>query len=127
MTIAFNKTTQKQKRQFLRTHMPKAEIILWSRLRRKQVEGYKFRRQYSVGSYVIDFYSPQLKLAIEIDGETHFGETAEGYDRNRQEYIEHFGIQFLRFTNKNVYHNLNGVLQKIRDEIEVRKNKPPHR
>jgi very-short-patch-repair endonuclease len=52
--------------------MPLAEIILWERLKNRQLEGYKFRRQYSVQDFVIDFYCPELKLAVEIDGESHY-------------------------------------------------------
>ena len=52
--------------------MPLAEIILWERLKNRQLEGYKFRRQYNVQDFVIDFYCPELKLAVEIDGESHY-------------------------------------------------------
>ncbi len=64
--------------------MPVAERLLWSRLRGKLIAGYKFRRQYSVESFVIDFYCPQAKLAIEVDGESHYRSGAEEYDRLRQ-------------------------------------------
>ncbi|MFH1335220.1 MAG: endonuclease domain-containing protein [Candidatus Zixiibacteriota bacterium] len=97
---------------------------MWSRLQRKQVWGYKFRRQFSVGSYVVDFYCPELKLAIEIDGASHFKEGAEDYDHNRQESIEQLGISFLRFTNSDIYKNLNGVLQSIGDKIQKVKPSP---
>lgn len=63
--------------------------------------------------FVIDFYSPILKLAIEIDGESHFHEGAAEYDRERQSYIESLGIQFIRFRNNDVYENLDGVLESI--------------
>ena len=63
--------------------------------------------------FVIDFYSPILKLAIEIDGESHSSEGAAEYDRERQTYIESFGIKFIRFTNNDVYNNLDGVLESI--------------
>lgn len=93
--------------------MPLAEKLLWAKLRSKSVNGYKFRRQYSVEKYVIDFYCPQLKLAVEIDGESHFIEGAEDADRNRQSEIEQFGITFLRFTNIDIYENLDAVLSTI--------------
>jgi very-short-patch-repair endonuclease len=104
--------------------MPKAEVFMWSRLKQKQLLGYKFRRQYSVGSYVIDFYCPELKVAIEIDGTSHFKEGAEYYDSNRQESIEQLGIKFLRFNNKEVHKNLNGVLEVIIDTVRTIR-KPP--
>ena len=98
--------------------MPPAEIILWSRLKGRQVEGYKFRRQYSVEHFVIDFYCPELKLAVEIDGDSHYTEDANQSDIQGQSQIEAFGIQFLRFTNRKVYENLEGALLKIKERIE---------
>jgi very-short-patch-repair endonuclease len=97
----------------------RAEIILWSRLKGKQMLGYKFRRQYSVGSYVIDFYCPELKFAIEIDGPTHFEDEAKEYDENRQKFIESFRITFLRFNNMDVYNNLEGVLKSIMEKVQA--------
>ena len=98
--------------------MPKAEALLWIQLSRKQVKGYKFRRQYGIGSYVLDFYCPKLKLAIEVDGESHFVKGAEEYDRERQHSIEGVGITFLRFLNTDIYENMNGVIQTIVEKIE---------
>jgi very-short-patch-repair endonuclease len=77
------------------------------------MNGFKFRRQYSVNQYVIDFYCPELKLAIEIDGDSHHGYFSEKYDNERQKYIESFGIHFMRFTNEDVCNNIDGVLQMI--------------
>ena len=92
---------------------PPAEVILWPRLRGEQVSGWKFRRQYSVGPYVLDFYCPRLKLAIEIDGPTHDGDEACVYDANRQAFIECHGITFLRFRNERVYWQLDAVIETI--------------
>ncbi len=118
MTQFFNRSTEKEKGRFLRRSMPRAEVILWSKLKGKQVLGHKFRRQYSVGSYLLDFYCPALKLAIEIDGDSHFGEGSAEYDSQRQAFIESFSITFLRFTNKEVVNNLDGVLERIRRTAE---------
>jgi very-short-patch-repair endonuclease len=98
--------------------MPKAEVILWEKLSRKQMHGAKFRRQYSVDQYIIDFYCPRLKLAIEMDGDSHYMINAEQSDKNRQLHIEVYGIKFLRFTNTEIYENLDGVLQVIYNAIE---------
>jgi very-short-patch-repair endonuclease len=98
--------------------MSKSEIILWSKLSGKQMLGYKFRRQYGVDQYVLDFYCPRLKLAIEVDGESHFMPGAEEQDKARQEYIEAYGIRFLRFMNPDVCENIDGVCQDIYDKIE---------
>jgi len=80
--------------------------------------GHKFRRQHSVDQYVIDFYCPKLKLAIEVDGESHFTAIARVYDRRRQEFIESFGIRFLRITNIDILDNLDGVLDEISKTIQ---------
>jgi len=117
MTIIFNRTSERVKRKALRKAMPKAEVILWVYLKNRQLHGYKFRRQYSVGPYIIDFYCPKLKLAIEIDGPTHFTKQAERYDLQRQKYIESFGIHFLRVTNLDVYENIDGVIERITEYL----------
>ena len=113
MTQFFNKTSEKEKRRSLRNNMTAAEALVWSRLRNNLVLGYKFRRQYSVGPYVIDFYCPALKLAVEIDGDSHFVTEAIDNDQRRQAFIESFGIQFLRFTNHEVNRGMDAVLEKI--------------
>ncbi len=88
-------------------------MIRWSRLKGRQLLGYKFRRQFSVGSYILDFYCPSLRLAIEIDGESHFNPEAKEYDSRRQRFIESLGISVVRFTNTDVRENLDGVLQML--------------
>jgi very-short-patch-repair endonuclease len=117
MTKLYNKTSEKDKRQSLRNNMPPAEQLIWARLKGKQVENCKFRRQYSVGAFVIDFYTVELKLAIEIDGDSHFADGAEVADRERQSFIESSGIRFLRFTNRQVYEELDAVIEAISQMI----------
>ncbi len=117
MTQIYNRNSEKQKRQQLRKNRPKAEYILWQKLRNKQIENCKFRSQYSVAEFVIDFYCAELKLAIEIDGESHFIDGTQEYDRERQAFIEATGIQFIRFTNNDVYENLEGVLEIVRLKV----------
>jgi very-short-patch-repair endonuclease len=118
MTLAFNKKKEQKKRRYFRKNMPKSEVILWSKLKNKQILGERFLRQYSVDQYVLDFYCPRLKLAIEVDGDSHFMRGAEEQDKVRQEYIEAFGIRFLRFTNEDVCKNVDGVCQTIYSVIE---------
>jgi very-short-patch-repair endonuclease len=102
-----------------------AERLLWQRLKRKQLAGVKFRRQYSVDEFVLDFYAPRVKLAIEIDGPMHLSEDARAYDEARTEHIEQFGIRILRVTNLDVYTNMEGVLLKIESTIrEILMNHP---
>jgi len=97
--------------------MPDAEIILWSRLKQNQILGYKFRRQFGIGGFVIDFYCPKLRLAIEVDGDTHFVGDAPQKDIARQKQIEGYDVKFLRVTNNDVYKNLDGVLKTIEHKV----------
>ncbi|MFH0804403.1 MAG: endonuclease domain-containing protein [Candidatus Zambryskibacteria bacterium] len=127
MTVIFNQKNNTSKRRTLRNNMTDAEIILWKKLGRKQMLGYKFRRQYSIDKFVVDFYCPKLKLAIEIDGDLHYqSNEIEDYDANRQILISTFGISFLRFQNPEIYKNIDGVLRTIESVILKSKyNKPP--
>ena len=118
MQRVYNKKKDQAKRRYLRKNMSKSEVILWSKLKNRQMHGERFLRQYGVDQYVLDFYCPRLKLAIEIDGDSHFMPGAEEQDKARQEYIESFGIQFLRFTNEDVYKNIDGVCQTLYNRIE---------
>jgi very-short-patch-repair endonuclease len=121
MTKIYNKRSEAPKRKLLRRSMSKPEVILWIHLSRKQMLGYKFRRQCSVDKYVIDFYSPRLKLAVEVDGQSHVEKGAPEYDQSRQSYIEALGIRFLRFTNDEIYKELQGLLQRIATTIQALK------
>ncbi len=124
MTELYNRNSEKEKRQFLRNNMTAAEQKLWLQLKGKQLENCKFRRQYSVAQFIIDFYSPEIKLAIEVDGDSHFQEGAQEYDRERQQFIESAKINFLRFTNNDIYNNMSAVCEIIRDKIQSLRNLP---
>ena len=121
MAYIYNKKKGQKKRRYLRKNMPKSEVLLWTKLKNNQIHGERFLRQYGVGQYILDFYCPRLKLAIEVDGESHYTSGAEEYDKDRQKYIEAYGIQFLRFTNPDICENLDGVCQMIFEEIEKKK------
>jgi len=118
MTELFNQVKEKAKRRTLRNNSPKAEIILWQKLRRKNIEGIRFRRQVSIGKYVVDFYCPKRKLVIEIDGESHFTEIAKQYDVARKKYFEGLGLHEIRFLNSDIYSSLPGVLEEILQKIK---------
>ena len=109
----YNNRGKKDLRKKLRNEAPQAERILWGKIQGSQLSNLKFRRQYGVGSFVIDFYCPKLRLAIEVDGDSHYKDGAEVYDKKRQKYIEEHNIHFLRFTNDDIYNNLDGVLEMI--------------
>ena len=104
MRKIFNNRDETRKRQALRREMPVAERLLWKQLRNEAL-GVKFRRQVSIGKYVVDFYCPSLHLAIEVDGESHAGEVAQKYDEVRQRAIESLGARFIRVNNEDVYRN----------------------
>jgi len=114
MKVIFNKAEVKSNRKVLRNNMPLAEQLIWHKLKNKQLVGYKFRRQYSINNFVVDFYCPKTKLAIEIDGESHFDSIkSKIIDMDRQKSIESVGIKIIRFTNNDIYNNIDGVLQEI--------------
>ena len=92
--------------------MPRAEALLWSKLKNRQLLGCKFRRQYGIQSYRLDFYSPELKLGIELDGETHYVREAPAYDHRRERFVESLGIRVLRILNDEVIENLEGSLKR---------------
>ncbi|MBI4127585.1 MAG: DUF559 domain-containing protein, partial [Parcubacteria group bacterium] len=97
--------------------MPAPELILWQKIRGNSL-GVKFRRQFSVLNHILDFYAPATKLAIEIDGESHFeNPKAILNDRIRDEQLEELGIKVLRFNNREVMENLEGVLIKIQENL----------
>jgi very-short-patch-repair endonuclease len=117
MNEFFNRSSETGKRRQLRGSMPDAEVILWSRLKGRQLLGCKFRRQYSVGAFVIDFFSAEVRLGIELDGDSHYQMGGAEYDQKRQQFIESFGIRIVRFLNTEIYENLDGVLEAIGAEI----------
>ena len=125
MTKLFNKKQEQEKRRYLRKNTTAAEKLVWIYLRKRQVCGERFLRQYSIKHYVVDFYCPRLRLAVEIDGETHFeDEAAIQYDKDRQEDIESLGIQFQRFRNEEVFQNLDRVIDTIEAKVtELQINK----
>ena len=108
----FNTSSLKSRRKELRNHATEAEKILWSCLK-KSTLGYKFIRQYSVEGYVVDFYCPKGKLAIEVDGAVHRNLGQKIYDQYRTELLNAWGIKLIRFWNWEVKNNLSQVLHKI--------------
>jgi very-short-patch-repair endonuclease len=115
-----NKPELKNIRSKLRQNMSLPEIILWQNLRRKQIK-IRFRRQYSIGRYILDFYAPEIKLGIEIDGESHFfDKKSKMEDATRDQILSKEGIKILRYLNSDVTTNLKGVLANIQKEVERR-------
>ena len=108
----FNTSRQTPIRQTLRNNLTTPEQKLWARIRNKQL-GTRFRRQYGIGRYVVDFYCPELALVIELDGNSHYEEGAQEYDEVRDTFMESLGLRVLRFTNLEVMNNIEGVLVEI--------------
>jgi very-short-patch-repair endonuclease len=120
----FNRGTERAKRKALRRNAPEAEQRLWQHLRGKQL-GVKFRRQYSVDAYVLDFYAPQSKLAVEVDGDSHFRPAATVYDEERTGHLNRFGIEVVRFTNAEIAENIEAVLAAIGEALKRRPTTSP--
>jgi very-short-patch-repair endonuclease len=97
----------------LRSNMTDAEQLLWSKVRRKQLNGYQFYRQRIVGEYIVDFYCPKANLIIELDGGQHYVEDMQLRDAERDHYLRAQGYQILRVSNRELFENLIGVLEKI--------------
>lgn len=97
----------------LRKSMTKAEIILWSQLRRRALQGHHFRKQHPVGPYITDFACVKQKLVIEVDGETHATFAERSHDNRRTKYLESEGWHVHRVWNTDIYENLEGVLEGI--------------
>ncbi len=117
MTQVYNKSSMLDRRRELCRNATKSEELLWSYVRREQRVGTKIKRQYSVQGFVVDFYAPSVKLAIEIDGASHDLPFAKGRDAVRQKMIEEYRIQFLRFSDKEIFDDLDRVLQDIDSTI----------
>ena len=96
--------------------MTEPERLVWLYLKSKQL-GSKFRRQYGIGPYIVDFYSREARLAVEIDGDSHYFESAEAYDIQRDAFISSFGIRVIRFTNGEVMRNVSAVIRRIQENL----------
>ena len=114
MQVLHNRKYLKERRKNLRNNLTPAEATLWCLLQKKQLEGRKFRRQHSIGNYILDFYCPKEKIAIELDGAAHF--TAEGQERDaaRDTFLKGLQIKVLRIENKELFYDPAGVLEKVK-------------
>jgi very-short-patch-repair endonuclease len=104
----------------LRRHMTKAEAVLWKKLKDRKLFRTKFRRQHPVNNFIVDFYSHEYKLVIEVDGDIHNDENAIQYDLGRTEILNNLGLKVIRFTNDQILYSINSVIEKIQREITER-------
>ena len=107
----------------LRREQTDVEGLLWSRLRNRQVDGFKFKRQVPKGKYVVDFCCAEARLIVELDGDQHAFEDYAKRDAERTRYFEECGFSIIRFWNIDVRNNIDGVLE----AISIALNKPPFR
>jgi very-short-patch-repair endonuclease len=109
----------KEKARKLRNNSTLTEIMLWQQLKGRQIRGYDFHRQKPLGKYIVDFFCNELNLAIEVDGESHFGK--QDYDALRQNELEKLGVLILRFSDMEVRYNLEGAVKSIEKWIDKHK------
>ena len=110
--LKYNKVLKEPSR-CLRNNMTEAEQFLWSRLRRKQLQGVQFYRQKPIGNYIVDFYAPSVSLVIEVDGSQHLEMEHRVQDEIRDEFLVHLGLTVLRFDNRQVLCEIDAVVEKI--------------
>lgn len=97
----------------LRKNQTEAEKLLWSKIRKRQLMGLKFQRQFELGTYIVDFVCRDLKVIVELDGGQHNEQETRLYDQQRTLYLESLGFKILRFWNNDVMENIDGVLESI--------------
>ncbi len=102
----------------LRREQTDTERKLWAKLRNRQVDGCKFKRQVPKGAYVVDFYCADARLIIELDGGQHGDGAAVEYDAKRTQYLQESGFRVLRFWNADILTNMEGVLDTISRKLQ---------
>ncbi|GAA4298901.1 endonuclease domain-containing protein [Nibribacter koreensis] len=122
-TPIHNSTILKEYRKSLRDKLTPAEAFLWSYLKGSQLAGRKFRRQHSVGFYILDFYCPSERIAIELDGAHHYTEAGQENDMERTAFLNNLYIKVLRFENKDVFDHTETILEEIKKSSSP--NLPP--
>lgn len=120
----YNNRVFKDRRKELRNNSTEAEKILWNYLKHSKLGGFKFIRQYSVGPYILDFFCPEVRLAIELDGAHHGQEENVLYDKDRSKYLKSVNIFIIRFWNNDIVKDVEGSLRQILRQIN-RLAEPP--
>ena len=118
-----NRKELKEIRQYLRTNGTPAEAVLWNAFKSRKLDGWKWRRQFSIANYILDFYCPEAKLTIELDGQPHY--TIDGMIRDdiKTENLEDLGIRIIRFENRMLREMPDLVLDTIKIELSKSNNK----
>ena len=97
----------------LRERMTPTEVLMWEELKNKKFNNYKFRRQHPIQKFIVDFYCHELKLIVELDGKYHHQEKQKNKDLKRTELLEFQGLREIRFSNEEVFKNMDLVLKKL--------------
>ncbi len=111
-----NPIETKNFRHGLRKDATPCERILWHYLKNRQIEGLKFRQQHGYGPYVMDFYCPELRWCIEVDGEAHDTDNQQAKDQDRTDFLNQHGIQVMRVRNEDIENNTPAVIQHIHEQ-----------
>jgi len=119
-TVVLYNQNLKQISRVLRKNSTDVERRLWSKLRRKNLDGFQFYRQRIIVNYIVDFYCPRAKLVIEVDGGQHYYGKTQNDDLKRDEYLNSIGIKVLRFSDRDVLTNMDGVLESVLQNLGVR-------
>ena len=106
------------KRRELRNNSTPEEAVLWTQIKSRKIKGYKWRRQHPIGSYILDFYCPEAKLCIELDGAAHYTYSGEREDNTRTSFLNSKGIRVIRFENRLIWDNIDSVIEIIEQELE---------
>jgi len=114
--FTYNKKLRSYSRE-LRKNMTDAETLLWSKVRGKKLQGYQFYRQRIIGNYIVDFYCPKAKLVIELDGGQHYESQGVKKDQIRDEFIQSLGMRVLRFSDREIFKNVDGIIEKIYENL----------
>jgi very-short-patch-repair endonuclease len=117
MTKIHNRKYLKEDRRSLRNNLTSAEATLWNSLKNRQLKGRKFRREHSVGNYILDFYCPGEKLAVELDGDYHFEPSGHEYDKVRDAYLNDLDIKVIHIENDLIFFDIDYVLKLIADSF----------
>ena len=111
--LIHNLTSSNDRRKELRGNLTPAEAFLWKHLKNSQLDGKKFRRQHSIGPYIVDFFCAECRLAVELDGAGHMTEFGAEADSERSEFLKRFNLTVIRFENKWVFENTRRSLKRL--------------
>jgi very-short-patch-repair endonuclease len=113
----FNRKRLQRRRRELRKEGTSAEAVLWKHLQKRQLLGKKFRRQHSVGPYIVDFYCPECRVIVKLDGAPHDEVLVAEYDAERTPFLENYAMKVIRFENRSLFEDPDAVLETIRQAL----------